>query len=139
MEKQTGGSRRWGSACNVKLGIGDSNKVTNLSLSQWKKEARKAYAAQLAAPAVNRKAILHRPTGEAAKLLGYESSVPRCETCRQYQKGKTLLHKATANLPVIQLPPVCLRGRFHTSATALCDHWVGKDGSTLERGGDSDA
>jgi hypothetical protein len=102
-------------------------------LSKHKAAARAAYAESIrAGTPPEGKALWPRPTGAVAKCLGWESSVPRCETCKHREAGKTILNKHTTRLPVLILPPVCRRGRFATLDTALCNFWTGKDGSTLE-------
>ncbi len=104
-----------------------------MSLSKRKAEARAAYAKSLSEPASpTRKAILQNPSGEVKRLLEWERSTPRCENCKHVLREKTLMHKATQRLPVVIVPPVCQRGKFYTLAGALCKHWAGKDGSTLE-------
>jgi hypothetical protein len=102
------------------------------ALSKHKAEARRAYAASLAKPApAHTRAISSMPIGQLCAALGFERSVPRCETCRFVKRPKTIIHKATNSLPVVLVPPICQRGKFYTRDTAICDYWTGHDGSTL--------
>lgn len=104
------------------------------SLVEAKRAARAAYAAGRHEPAKKtRQKVMPSPNKEQAKELGYEYSVARCSSCRHCVKEKTLLHKQTKNLPVVFVPPVCKRFSFYTKNDAVCDHWIGSDGSTLER------
>lgn len=103
-------------------------------LSKAKAAARAAYAESLRQPApATQTRILQEPNGEHAALIGFERSVPRCETCRFIRKPMTIIHKSTTTLPVVLVPPVCRRGKFYTRDTALCDHWTSASGETLAK------
>jgi hypothetical protein len=101
--------------------------------SARKAEARKAYAEMLAKLPIDpdSKTIHPEPKGDLKKSLGYERSTPRCETCKFMKEPMTIIHKSTTKLPVVQVPPVCRRGKFYTRAGALCDHWVSHAGQFL--------
>jgi hypothetical protein len=102
------------------------------SIAAFKIEARRAFAASLQKPAKTTRGIQCEPSGDAAAVVGFERSVPRCETCVLAKRSKIVLHAHTKRLPVVIVPPVCTRGNFYTRDTAVCDHWTGQGGQTLE-------
>ena len=63
------------------------------------------------------------------KAWGYESSVPRCSICKNFQKPRYVL--------INSLPkwsePVCRKGEFTVKSHGCCDRWEGLDGSTLQK------
>lgn len=108
-----------------------------MRLARNKAEAREAYARNALAERKKEDAqskVLPMPGKRARDELGWERSVPRCETCKWLKGPKTIL-RASTSAPVLVIPPVCRRGNFYTLLTAVCDHWVGSDGSTLENCG----
>lgn len=105
-------------------------KLVNLSTA--KRAARLAYAQSLKQPLPQTVPIRSHPEPAQARAVGYERNPPHCANCVQFMPAKCLLHKHTNRLPVITVPPICKRGRFHTTEGSICDMWTGRDGSTLE-------
>ncbi|MCK4121348.1 hypothetical protein HFK83_03045 [Ralstonia pseudosolanacearum] len=60
--------------------------------------------------------------------MGFERSVPRCETCRAFKKPQVYL---TKNSITGATEPFCQVGKFSVKRTDCCDRWVHK--STGER------
>lgn len=57
----------------------------------------------------------------------YERSVPRCETCVNYQKPGYYLRDSLPR-PV---PPRCKLGGFEVKAVGVCDKWTSEQGEVL--------
>lgn len=55
--------------------------------------------------------------------MGFEQSVPRCETCRAFKKPKVYL---TTNSITGATAPFCKIGKFHVQRTDCCDRWIHK-------------
>jgi hypothetical protein len=67
-------------------------------------------------------------TSRKRKRVEYDSSPPRCETCKHYRKpGFYLIN----SLPRTS-PPQCKEFGFSVNPIAVCKAWAGADGSTLE-------
>jgi hypothetical protein len=62
------------------------------------------------------------PRGGVRTALDWEPSVPRCETC--------VHHRGEPE----QLQTVCKRGNFYTRPTAVCRHWMDRNGEVLSSG-----
>lgn len=102
-------------------------------LAKAKAAARASYSANVHRPKQpKRPPISSEPRGKTAALIGWERSTPRCANCKVCTPAKTILNRQTTTLPVVLVPPVCTRGNFYTREGAVCDSWVGSDGSTLE-------
>lgn len=104
-----------------------------MSLTNNRAAARAAYAEILRNPQPQTVPIRGEPSVLQRQAIGWERSTPRCETCRHFTAEKTIVNKQTLTMPVVIAPPICKRGRFNTKAGALCDHWIGADGSTLQQ------
>jgi hypothetical protein len=59
--------------------------------------------------------------------MGFERDVPRCETCKAYRRARTRLVEETP----VKMPARCAVGGFEIRPVDCCDHWVGRDGTTL--------
>jgi hypothetical protein len=57
----------------------------------------------------------------------YERSVPRCETCVNYQKPGFYLRDSLPR----SVPPRCKAGGFEVKAAAVCDNWKSEKGEVL--------
>lgn len=58
----------------------------------------------------------------------YEGNVPRCDICTHYRPAKLYLIDSLPRLS----DPTCNHGGFACRPNAVCDKWVGKDGTKLE-------
>lgn len=58
---------------------------------------------------------------------GYETDVPRCETCVQFVPARYYLRDSLPR-PV---PPMCKAAGFQVGANSVCDRWTGKAGDVL--------
>lgn len=54
------------------------------------------------------------------KKWGYETNVPRCSTCAEFQPVRVYLKRDS--IPV-QAKPVCKAGHFQVAANSCCDRW----------------
>lgn len=68
------------------------------------------------APKAERKAL--------REAIGYDADPPRCKLCKDYA-----LAVLTRTGPAM---PFCDKFLMVTSPNAICDHWQGRDGATLE-------
>ena len=59
----------------------------------------------------------------------YDANPPRCQTCARFKKAVTVLRDS---LPTMSAPPSCALHKYRVKSYAVCDDWIGKDGSTLE-------
>jgi hypothetical protein len=64
------------------------------------------------------------------KKMGYETNVPRCETCASYKKPYIFL--STNSIPK-RSPAFCRTADFTVQPNACCDKWVGNDGTELRK------
>lgn len=56
----------------------------------------------------------------ARKAQGYERNPPRCHNCMSFENEAP------------RQPARCHLGGFVVKANAICDHWFGRKGETLE-------
>lgn len=68
--------------------------------------------------------------GQLRKRVGYETNVPRCETCAAFKKPYVDL---TTHSKPARSKPLCKINQFTAQLLSCCDQWAGKDGSTLLR------
>lgn len=68
--------------------------------------------------------------GQLRKRVGYETNVPRCETCAAFKKPYVYL---TTNSKPARSKPLCKINQFTVQPLSCCDQWAGQDGSTLLR------
>ena len=61
------------------------------------------------------------------RLWNYESNVPRCATCIQFQRA----HVGTRGGKPHLVEHTCRRGSFPVSPVACCDKWRNKRGETI--------
>lgn len=57
----------------------------------------------------------------------YERSVPRCETCEQYQRPGFYLRDSLPR----PIPPRCKLGGFEVKPAGVCDKWKSERGEVL--------
>lgn len=95
-------------------------------------------------PPSTRRGLAHRTPEELArqraaemsalkalrKKVAYEGDVPRCSTCRHFKPGRTVLINSLPR----PLHPMCKLHGFKVAAHGVCDTWIDRAGSTLERG-----
>lgn len=65
--------------------------------------------------------------GNRRKKWGWESDVPRCQTCTHCRPPPSYLMNGTMHTG----KPLCEIGEFFTRQNAVCDRWQGKKGETL--------
>ena len=70
--------------------------------------------------------------GQLRQRVGYETNVPRCETCTAFKKPYVYL---TTNSKTARSKPLCKTHQFIIQPLSCCDKWADKDGSTLLKGG----
>lgn len=63
----------------------------------------------------------------ALKKVGYEPSVPRCDTCKHYRGAQIKLFNS---LPV-SFDRRCLEHATRVTPVGVCDTWTGKNGDVL--------
>ena len=70
---------------------------------------------------------MSRRTKQRKKAQGYEQYPPKCSSCRHFQRRRD-------GIPGVRpfSPPACGLGEFAVNPNAICDMWVGLDGSKLE-------
>jgi hypothetical protein len=66
--------------------------------------------------------------GQLRQRLGYETNVPRCETCMNFKKPYVYL---TTNSKPARSKALCKAHQFMVQPNACCDKWAGSDGSIL--------
>ncbi len=62
------------------------------------------------------------------KKVGYDTDIPRCQTCKQFRKPGSFLRDS---LPV-KSPAMCKQHDFTVQPLSVCDSWTSRSGETLE-------
>lgn len=66
---------------------------------------------------------IKQKSAKRREQMGFENSVPRCETCRSFKKPKIYM---TNNSITGSTIPFCVVGKFSVQRTDCCDMWVHK-------------
>lgn len=66
---------------------------------------------------------IKQASGKRREQMGFERSVPRCETCKAFKEPKVYM---TSNSITGSTAPFCKIGKFSVNRTDCCDMWVHK-------------
>jgi hypothetical protein len=67
-------------------------------------------------------------TEKKRREWGYETDVPRCSTCIQFERAHVCQRGGTPRL----VDHTCRRGKFTVSPSACCDKWCNRRGETIK-------
>ena len=66
------------------------------------------------------------------RLWNYETNVPRCSTCIQFERAHVERRGSTPHL----VDHTCRRGKFKVSPSGCCDKWRNRQGETIKENSD---
>ena len=102
----------------------------SFGIPDWPPDARRRLVGGPAQDVARRKAMSNKRSRRLREKAGYETNVPRCETCSHFQGARMFLVDSLPRFAKAR----CGKFEFQVANLAVCDHWIERHcGATLEQ------